>query len=578
MAATRPSPRPSKPSASPETDPTSPLQKSKLTSARAQIRVKPTPKKLSATPSPIIKTTPTSSNPRWHGHRTSAGSAKARRHRNGPTSAAHKVNDVLQIDRDNDGYYDGPDDMTIKWVDDDSDGRPDMEIVNINPSLAQKSTHAGSSHYMIFVDDGHTGNLAYIDWDNFAFDNWRLTSFHPGLPKSNFSPGYNGNATFLKQHDPRLPQRNDPWRYSWENPFLFFDFDNKGCTSMAIRLLDAPKHDSKTDRITYTHKLTDAFVSYDLDDNAQLNNEMDYDMTLRFNSFGGKGENPDYSTHVHKHPNMKSPEWALPLYRYTNWRTIDELIYVGHDEAYDFLFKPQWGSCWFVFDEDNDDHRWERVELAYPPTDLYSTARWKDRGARTGGLGQHNQADSLGDRGEWDTTNKGGGKLYIGKWDHKLHLYGAETGAWCVDYTAKYWGSWPVAGNSSPLDAPKVEEVVQYKDTDKNGFFDEITYDYTGNKHIDVKINFEGLRPQHRRDRTVRPRQAGLERHARTFRENCQRQLPGRENDLPRRVEERHDKQRTRRPRAGRQHLGKIRPRLLAQRKNLPPARPVAGE
>ena len=86
--------------------------------------------------------------------------------------------------------------------------------------------------------------------------------------------------------------------------------------------------------------------------------------------------------------------------------------------------------------------------------------------------------------------NSGGGKLYVGKWDQKLHLLGAERGAWTVDYGAKYWGAGPVVtGGSSPLNAPHVEEVVQYHDTDNNGFFDEITYDYTGNKHIDLKIN-----------------------------------------------------------------------------------------
>jgi hypothetical protein len=468
----------------PETDPASP-RKSKLTSEVPKSG-DPDPKEILRYSLSNNKDHPDVSEAWWHGHRVRwIGEGNTMKWTDVRGSM---VNDVLQVDRDNDGYYDGPDDMTIKWVDDDGDGRPDMEIVNINPSLAQKSPHAGASHYMIFIDDGHTGNLAYIDWDNFAFDNWRLTSFHPGLPKSNFSPGYNGNTTFLKQHDPAFLSE-DP-RYNWENPFLFFDFDNKGCTSMSIRLCDPPQHDRKTDRITYTHKINEAFVTYDLDDNAQLNNEFDYDMTLRFASPKGTGEAPDYSTHVHKHPNMKSPQWALPLYRYTNWRKIDELIYVGHDEAYDFLFKPKWEQCWFVFDEDNDDHRWERVELAYPPTDVYSTHRWK-AGDRSGGLGQHTQADSLGDRGEWDTTNKGHGQLYIGKWDHKLHLYGAETGAWCVDYGAKYWGSWPVAGNSSPLQAPKVEEVVQYKDTDNNGFFDEITYDYTGNKHIDVKISLK---------------------------------------------------------------------------------------
>ena len=35
--------------------------------------------------------------------------------------------DALQVDRDGDGYYDGPEDLNIKWADDDGDGRADVQ-------------------------------------------------------------------------------------------------------------------------------------------------------------------------------------------------------------------------------------------------------------------------------------------------------------------------------------------------------------------------------------------------------------------------------------------------------------------
>jgi len=96
-----------------------------------------------------------------------------------------------------------------------------------------------------------------------------------------------------------------------------------------------------------------------------------------------------------------------------------------------------------VFDEDDDDHRWERVEMYYPmhgfggpkEIDLYSTKRWlrsnyagEDMVAPSErpGISGHPQADSLGDRGEFDEDNSGGGKLYVGVFDRKLHLAGAE--------------------------------------------------------------------------------------------------------------------------------------------------------
>jgi hypothetical protein len=400
------------------------------------------------------------------------------------------VGDSVQIDRDGDGYYDGPDDMNIKWVDDDNDGDPDAEIVTMNPSPTQPRISSGSSHYMVYIDNDDDNVNAYINWDNFDFANWRTTG------AGNFSPDYNGNATFLKQHIP-------PWivtdpRYNWENPFCFYDFDNDGCTEMSIRLLDTTRdEESKIESgdplRTYNKQINEGYVSYDLDNDSQKGNEMDYDMTLRFASKEGKGEKIDYSDFHNKHPNMKAPQWALPLFRYPNWRKIDEFIYVPLEKAYDELFKPKWAECWLVFDEDDDDHRWERVEMYYPTTNVYSTARW-DKDKKGGGLDAHVQSDTLGDRGEWDLDNSGGGKLYIGRWDKKIHLLGAETGAWSVDYGAKYWGSSPVNGDSSPLKAPTVEEIVQYKDTDNNGFFDQVTFDYDGDQKVDLTINLLELK------------------------------------------------------------------------------------
>jgi rhamnogalacturonyl hydrolase YesR len=95
----------------------------------------------------------------------------------------------------------------------------------------------------------------------------------------------------------------------------------------------------------------------------------------------------------------------------------------------------------------------------------------------------------MGDRGEFDQDNSGRGKLYIGTWDRKIHLYGAEWGAWLVDKDAKFWGSWPVTGDSSSEFAEAREEVVQYYDIDGNGFIDKITYDYNGDKEVDFAVS-----------------------------------------------------------------------------------------
>jgi len=128
--------------------------------------------------------------------------------------------------------------------------------------------------------------------------------------------------------------------------------------------------------------------------------------------------------------------------------------------------------------------------------DIYSTKRWRrsnyaeqDMVAENEkpGLSGHPQADSLGDRGEFDEDNSGGGKLYVGVFDRKLHLAGAEWGAWTVDKNAEYHGG--VKTPSPRPSAPRVEEVVKYTDTDNNGFLDTVEYDYDGDRKVDFKLS-----------------------------------------------------------------------------------------
>jgi len=131
--------------------------------------------------------------------------------------------------------------------------------------------------------------------------------------------------------------------------------------------------------------------------------------------------------------------------------------------------------------------------------DIWSVKKWRDgasgnyarlymaEGNEKPGLGGHPQADSLGDRGEFDRDNSGGGKLYVGVFDRKLHLSGAEWGAWTVDKNAEFHGGWKTP-SPKPL-AAKVEEVVKYTDTDGNGFLDTVEFDYDGDRTFDFRVS-----------------------------------------------------------------------------------------
>jgi len=405
-----------------------------------------------------------------------------------------QVGDVLQIDKNGDGLYDGPNDINIKWADNDGDGQADLEaFVTQSPEWGPDKWNAAESHWMVYIDVEKDGVLGWLDWTKFDFgnDNWGYTGTNDWLPD------YNGNSIFLKVHRP--PQSLPDPRLNWENPFAFFDFDNDGLSEMAMRWLD-PVPPLDKDQTKLTGVLNEAFVTFDLDNDSTKGNETDYDLSLR----GAGGPGVPYQTFVHKYPALKGNPKFDGCFQWNNWRRIDELKYMPHEKSYDAFFTAGWKTLYFVFDEDDDDHRWERVEMYYPmhgfggpkDIDIYSTKRWRrsnyaeqDMVAENEkpGLSGHPQADSLGDRGEFDEDNSGGGKLYVGVFDRKLHLAGAEWGAWTVDINGEYHGG--VKTPSPRPSAPRVEEVVKYTDTDNNGFLDTVEYDYDGDRKVDFKVS-----------------------------------------------------------------------------------------
>ena len=405
-----------------------------------------------------------------------------------------QIADVMQIDKNGDGLYDSELDINIKWADNDGDGRADLQaFVTQGRAWSKDNWNAGESHWMVFVDVEKDGVLGWLDWEKFDFgnDNWGYTG------TTDWLPDYNGDAVFLKIHRP--PQSLPDPRLNWENPFAFFDYDGDGASEMAIRWLDpVPALDKGVTNLSGV--LNEAFATFDLDNDSTKGNETDYDMSLR----GSGGPGIPYRSFVHKYPALKGNPKFDQCFQWNNWRHIDELMYMPHDKSFDAFFNARWGTVYFVFDEDDDDHRWERVEMYYPmhgfggpyEIDLYSTKKWRRanyaelamvaEGERPG-ISGHPQADTLGDRGEFDEDNSGGGKLYVGVFDRKLHLAGAEWGAWTVDKNAEFHG-----GNKTPSPkplAPRVEEVVKYTDTDKNGFLDTVEYDYDGDRTVDFRVS-----------------------------------------------------------------------------------------
>lgn len=381
------------------------------------------------------------------------------------------IDDCLMIDRNSDGEYASHGDIVIDWVDADSDGKADLQI--IAEYKATDDTRNWAGHYMIFLDDDNDGVFNYIDWNTYGLRCW----LHDGL--ADFYADYNGNSTFLKVHC--TPERLNDVRLNWENPFLFVDSDKDGLTEMTVRLCD--KGGSSAGGRNPNGVMDWAAISVDMDNDNNPENPLDLDMTINYVSKDGTS----YADYVHVYEKIRGLPQSDLLFLDSRWRRNTELWFPRGNECFDFIFKKaKWDSVNFVFDEDSDCKRWERVEL-YQPGDLFAL------GENNGGLDNHRQSDAIGDRGEWDADNSGNGNLYISPLDGKLHLYGAEEGAWRIDQRSQSYqcmgGVYDVYGPERTQKYFEGFAVVEYEDTDNNGFFDVIRYDWNGDGVFDEVVS-----------------------------------------------------------------------------------------
>lgn len=402
-------------------------------------------------------------------------------------------NDCLLVDLNKDGIFGGPEDISIDWVDTDNDGIADIQFVISNGKSDARYGYDFTSDYMCVIDIEKDDIKNFVDWNDIVLRCWE----HNG--HANFFQDYHGNTLFLKMHASSF--RINDTRYNWENPFIFYDYDNDNLSEMAIRMLDIPyfrpgpgkEPDKRFDLVDkeidviYSQKITWVSIAWDLDNDNGQGNEFDFDMTLHF-----RGAGFDYSDQVHKFNNLRGLPAADKYLYDPRWRQMTELIYPDEKVSYNMIFqKGKWDQCWFVFDEDDDCNRWERVEL-YQPLDLFKA------GSRNGGLDNNQQSDAAGDRGEFDLDNSGKGKLYISPIDGRIHLYGADRGAWRIDQKAAYFqgygGLYPPMKVKERLHPnPDSWATVKYTDTDNNGFFDKIEYDIDGDTIFEETISLREL-------------------------------------------------------------------------------------
>ena len=395
----------------------------------------------------------------------------------------------LCIDRNKDGIFAGPEDICIDFIDFENDGKVNMMWLVEWGKADVRGLDWINSHIMAFIDEDQKGVFNYIDWNHLAMRHWERNGH------SNFFTGYKGNTTFTKVCTNTY--RLSDLRYSWENPFIFWDVDHDGLSEVALRMLDIPEirknaedpnfKDEKSEvDVRFTKKINYVAITYDLDNDNGQGNEFDFDMSLCF-----EGEGLEYDDQVNKFKNMKGLPEANQFLSDSSWRMIDELIFPNRETAIDLTYnRGKWKSCRFVFDEDDDCNRWERVEF-YEPKNVFAS------GTGRGGLDNHPQADAVGDRGEFDMDFSGKGNLYIGGFDGKIHLYGAEWGAWRIDQTAYsfqgYGGLYEHWEKKRLQYEPNKFATVKYTDTDNNGFIDLVEYDLDGDTIFEKIVSLKAL-------------------------------------------------------------------------------------
>src|SRR3546814_844150 len=316
-----------------------------------------------------------------------------------------------------------------------------------------------------------------LDWNDFRLKAWD----HNGT--SDFYEDYSGHSLFLKVH--AVVNRIENLKLNWENPFLFYEEDDDGLSEMAIRLLDSPRYfddpekEPRPETMRCSGKIDWVSIAVDLDNDNAPSTDFDFDFTIGF-----RGEGFDYMDQVHRFEKMKGLPEADQFFLDARWRQMDELIYPDHENAPELIFgRGTWSKVYFVYDEDDDCHRWERVEFL-DPKDPFKVGTGK------GGIDNNSQSDAAGDRGEWDLDNSGDGRLYISRFDGRMHLKGAEVGYWRIDQNASFYQGWDRRWlNRNPKDFA----TVKYEDVDSNGFFDKISYDMDGDTTFEEVVDLKSL-------------------------------------------------------------------------------------
>jgi len=360
---------------------------------------------------------------------------------------------TLLVDRDGDGAFDHDPDFWYQVIDVDRDGDPDIELYD-----ADIGTETILKSCFDLDDDNHQ---SYIDWSGPYYANEQAYEGSGRYLQDTVGNGYfaNSRTRFGDRYMADV-------RGAWENPIAWYDLDDDGATELVVRATDnyAPSDG----------RLMEFEVAFDIDRSTTRSDPSSLDLQVSWLGFASRPY--DYSAYVEDFPRLAGlPEADYLFGRRLYVRHTTQRMWIPYFDAYQIgtqAASAKWDSVFLLVDEDNDDNRWEEM---FSPHEGYG------------------YEDHLGDRWESDDDYDGGGRLYVAKFDGRMHLYGADRAEWTVDPRALYKGSMDrTATNEGPLPPHGLRfACVRYADTDNNGFIDRITY---GDARYGVAGSFRATR------------------------------------------------------------------------------------
>ncbi len=365
-------------------------------------------------------------------------------------------NFTLLIDKDDCGRFDSLGDYCYRSFDLNGDGVPEAEYYHLFPG----EDWCPYSNKFVVNFNGEP-DMSFLDFEKLTYGDEQ--KYDEG---GKYRMNVHGSGLFVNSYSahPEL---------SWETPISWYDFDCDGKTEMVMRVGDTLHNAIRESgglaegETHYDGTVSEFELGYELNGNTSDQKWHSIDMLLSFYNY----DHPtlDYTRYKDHLPYMAPLSGSEAFHgELLSVRCEPTRCYLPYlDGAKIGLEHEGWAASFLLFDEDDDDNRWEEMFSNHEGDGEDNNFLWK------------NFSDHLGDRTEKDPDYAGKGLLYISPMDGKIHLYRAKHSWWEIDYLALYKGSKDHAG------APEGPEPtvgmryprVRYYDTDGDGFLDLIRYE-----------------------------------------------------------------------------------------------------